>query len=87
MLNTIIVALLLCVTPAAVVWLCRRFAILGKIGPIMVLYAVGMLVGNLPFMPAELKTVQDILPNVVVPLAIPMMLFGCHFNFVWCKLF
>lgn len=81
MLNTIIVALLLCVTPAAVVWLCRRFALLGKIGPIMVLYAVGMLVGNLPFMPAELKTVQDILPNVVVPLAIPMMLFGCHFNF------
>ena len=79
-LSYIILTLLLCVTPAGVIWLCRRVPVLGKLGPIMVLYAIGMIIGNLPFMPAEIKAVQDLLPNVVVPLAIPMMLFGCVFS-------
>ena len=79
-LSYIILALLLCVTPAGVIWLCRRVPVLGKLGPIMVLYAIGMIIGNLPFIPAEMKAVQDLLPNVVVPLAIPMMLFGCVFS-------
>ncbi|MBR5863254.1 MAG: DUF819 family protein [Alistipes sp.] len=79
-LSYIILTLLLCVTPAGVIWLCRRVPVLGKLGPIMVLYAIGMIIGNLPFMPAEIKAVQDLLPNVMVPLAIPMMLFGCVFS-------
>ena len=79
-LSYIILALLLCVTPAGVIWLCRRVPVLGKLGPIMVLYAIGMIIGNLPFIPTEMKAVQDLLPNVVVPLAIPMMLFGCVFS-------
>lgn len=66
--------------PALVVWLCRRYAWLGKVGPIMVLYAVGMLVGNLPLLPDEAAVMQEMIPNVVVPLAIPMMLFGCTFT-------
>ena len=73
-------AILFCVLPAGVVWLCRRYSILGRIGPIMVLYAVGMAIGNIPAISAYLKPLQDILPNVMVPLAIPMMLFGCVFS-------
>jgi uncharacterized membrane protein len=46
----------------------------------MVLYAIGMLIGNLPYHPAEMATLQDLLPNIAVPLAIPMMLFGCTFS-------
>ncbi len=46
----------------------------------MVLYAIGMVVGNIPFMPTQLAAVQNFLPNVLVPLAIPMMLFGCSFS-------
>lgn len=44
----IVLTILLCVLPAGVVWLCNRVSVLGKLGPIMVLYAVGMVVGNLP---------------------------------------
>ena len=73
-------AILFCVLPAGVVWLCRRYSILGKIGPIMVLYAVGMAIGNIPAISVYLKPLQDLMPNVVVPLAIPMMLFGCVFS-------
>ena len=46
----------------------------------MILYGIGMLIGNFPMVPAEIKTLQDILPNVMIPLAIPMMLFGCSFT-------
>ena len=76
----IILTLIFCITPAGVVWLCRRVPLLGKIGPIMVLYAVGMILGNLPFVPNEITTLQEIIPNIMVPLAIPMMLFGCAFS-------
>jgi uncharacterized membrane protein len=46
----------------------------------MVLYAVGMVVGNLPFLPDGIGTLQDMIPNVMIPLAIPLMLFGCRFS-------
>ena len=78
--NYIVLTLIFCLTPALVLWLCRRIPLLGKIGPIMVLYAIGMAIGNLPTLPAEIKPLQDMIPNVMVPLAIPMMLFGCTFS-------
>lgn len=78
--NYIVLILIFCLMPAAVIWLCRRFPVLNNLGPIMILYAIGMVVGNQPFAAAEMKVLQDILPNVMVPLAIPMMLFGCTFT-------
>ena len=79
-LEYIIYTLFFCVAPAGVIWACRRYKVLGKIGPIMVLYAIGMVIGNLPFLPEGIKSLQDMIPNVMIPLAIPMMLFGCHFS-------
>jgi uncharacterized membrane protein len=79
-LEYIIYSLFFCVAPAGVIWACRRYKVLGKIGPIMVLYAIGMVIGNLPFLPEGIKSLQDMIPNVMIPLAIPMMLFGCHFS-------
>ena len=76
----ILIFLIFCLTPAGVIWLCRRVPLLGKLGPIMVLYAVGMIFGNLPFIPSSIASVQDLLPNILIPLAIPMMLFGCTFS-------
>lgn len=76
----IIYTVFLCVAPAGVIWACSRFPLLGRLGPIMVLYAVGMVVGNLPFLPTGIATLQEIIPNVMIPLAIPMMLFGCSFS-------
>ncbi|MBR6831576.1 MAG: DUF819 family protein [Tidjanibacter sp.] len=79
-LNYILLVAIFCITPAGVIWLCRKVTILGKLGPIMVLYAVGMIFGNLPFLPEQITTIQDLLPNIMIPLAIPMMLFGCSFS-------
>ena len=46
-LNYLILGLIFCLAPAAVLWLCRRFPLLDKIGPIMILYGLGILLGNI----------------------------------------
>ncbi len=78
--NYIVLLMIFFIVPAGVVWLCRRYRPLGQLGPIMVLYAIGMVIGNLPFIPTEIATLQEFLPNVLIPLAIPMMLYGCTFS-------
>ena len=78
-LSYILLALLFCVTPAVVIWLCRRYPVLDSIGPIMILYGIGLIVANVP-MPSQIKVLQELLPNVLIPLAIPMMLFSCSFT-------
>ncbi len=76
----VVLAIVLCLLPAGVVWLCNRSSVLAKLGSIMVLYAIGMVIGNLPIVGPYLKPLQDVLPNVMIPLAIPMMLYGSHFS-------
>ena len=76
----IITAVAFCVIPAGVILRCRKIAILGKIGPILLLYLIGLVIGNIGIIPDQLATVQDIMSNATVPLAIPLMLFGCTFK-------
>jgi uncharacterized membrane protein len=78
--NTIILAVAFCTIPAGVLWLCRRFPVLGKIGPVFILYLIGLIIGNTGLMPEQLKGVQNIISNATVPLAIPLMLFSCTFS-------
>ena len=80
MLNTIILIVAFCTIPAGVLWLCRKFPFLGKIGPVLVPYLIGLIIGNIGLMPGQLPEVQDIMSNATVPLAIPLMLFGCTFR-------
>lgn len=72
-----IVFFLLC--PACVLWLCKRFPLLDKIGPVLILYIVGIIFGNL-FHPSGMAGIQNVLSSATVPLAIPLMLFSCTFQ-------
>ena len=77
--NYVWLVALFCLVPAGVLWLCRKYPILDKIGPVMILYAIGLVIANIP-MPAEIVKLQGIIPIIMIPLAIPMMLFGCTFK-------
>lgn len=79
-LNYIVLGAIFCLTPAGVIWLCRRFPLLDNIGPIMILYALGMILGNLPLNIPEMAIAQEIATSATIPLAIPMMLFSCRFT-------
>ncbi len=80
MIMNILYLLLFLLAPAGVLWLCRRVKILGKIGPVLILYFLGLVVGNIGWKPSGLPALQDTLTKVTVPLAIPLMLFGCTFR-------
>ena len=79
-INWIILMAGFCLIPAGVLWLCRKVSILGKIGPVMILYGLGIIIGNIGLMPRQMPAVQELLSNAMVPLAIPLMLFGCTFS-------
>lgn len=77
--NLLWLVAMFCLIPAGVLYLCRKYSWLDKIGPVMILYAIGLLFANIP-MPEEIKILQGIIPTIMIPLAIPMMLFGCTFK-------
>ena len=77
--NYLWLAAMFCVIPAGVLWLCRKYPIFDKIGPVMILYVIGLIFANIP-MPAEIALFQKVIPMIAIPLAIPMMLFGCTFK-------
>ena len=79
-LNWIILVAGFCLIPAGVLWLCRKFSLLRKIGPVLLLYGLGIIIGNTGLMPGQMPAVQELLSNAMVPLAIPLMLFACTFN-------
>lgn len=66
--------------PALVIFLCRKFPFLNKIGEILILYIVGILVSNLVIFPLglgeKIHDIQDMLTSVMILLAFPMILFG-----------
>lgn len=78
-LYTILIVLAFLTLPAGVLYLCRKNKLLGKIGPVMILYVIGLVIGNV-FHPAGMAQVQDILSSAMVPIAIPLLLFGCTFQ-------
>lgn len=79
-LSVVAISLIFCLAPAGVLWLCRRVPLFDKVGPIMILYALGILIGNMPLDIPYMAAVQDIATSATVPLAIPMMLFSCRFT-------
>ena len=82
MIPVIIYTLIFIFLPALVLYLCRKVSFLGKIGPILVLYIIGVVLGQIPGLNTEATfRLKDTVTTLMIPLALPMMLFGCHFNF------
>ena len=79
MIGNILVIIFFLLAPAGVLWLCRRSAVLDRIGPVLILYILGIIFGNL-FHPSGMAGIQDVLSSAMVPLAIPLMLFSCTFR-------
>ena len=79
MLENILLILIYILAPAGVLWLCRKVSWLGKIGPVLVLYILGIILGNV-WHPSGMAAIQEALSSAAVPFAIPLMLFGCTFR-------
>ncbi|MBR5702992.1 MAG: DUF819 family protein [Bacteroidales bacterium] len=85
MLLLILWTLFYLLAPYGVILLCRRSSAIARIGAILMMYLLGIIVGNLliyPFdgVPDKLFPLQDALSSVTIPLAMPLILFACNFR-------
>ena len=80
-LNSVILLIIFVLAPIGVLWLCRHVKFCGKVGPILLLYIIGFIIGNLPFINEGTMPLKDTITSVMIPLAIPMLLFACSFDF------
>jgi len=76
----LLLVLIYILTPALVIWLCSKFSFLDKIGPILLLYLIGIVIGNSGLLPDSSAKIQDLLVSIMIPIAIPLMLFSCNFR-------
>lgn len=81
MILKIILVLFYLLAPAAVLYGCRRWRWMDKIGPILILYFLGAIIANLGIFPItgtpegdSLLKFQNNYSTVLVPMAIPMIL-------------
>lgn len=80
-LNYAVLAAVFCLTPALVLHLCGKISWLRKTGPVLVLYIIGIFIGNAGLMPEQMPLMQTALSNATIPLAIPLILFGCRLRY------
>lgn len=82
-LKLILLALFYVLSPAGILWLCRRYKWAKTIGPILLLYFLGAIIANIGIFPStetpmavSIGKLQSLFTNAMVPLAIPLMLFS-----------
>ena len=70
--------------PALVIYLERKFTFLHKLGPVVICYAVGLLIGNVGILWEGVTEYQETVNTIAIPLAIPLLLFSMNFR-KWIK--
>jgi len=71
--------------PIAIIWASERNSVLQKVGAVGVAYIVGVILGNINLLPADVEPIQNTLTTVTVPLALPLLLFSSDM-LAWLKL-
>lgn len=79
----ILLSLLYLALPFLVLYLCHKFRYVNKLGAVIVAYIIGLLIGNLGVLPADSAKTQELLSNITIPLAIPLMLFSTNLREVF----
>ncbi len=86
MIAKLLLVLFYLLAPAGVLWATQKFDLLRRLGPVLSLYILGVVVANIGIFPSEpeahksLLAFQESVSEILVPLALPMMLFGCNFK-------
>jgi len=71
--------------PVAILYICHKFPIANKIGPVLLAYGFGLVLGNLNILPESSEKVQDLMTMITIPLAIPLLLFSTNIK-AWFKI-
>jgi len=89
MMNLIVQSILLVlfylVTPALVIHYAGKFLLLRKAGNVIIVYIIGLIVGNLGIISGDNLPLQENLSSVSILLALPLLLVGLNFS-SWTKM-
>ncbi len=85
MVSSVALVLFYFLTPFLILFLCKRFPILTKLGAVLIAYFFGLLIGGFKLLPENSEVVQEIVTMVSIPVAIPLLLFSADIR-AWAKL-
>lgn len=71
--------------PLLVIGLINKYEFLNKIGSIVLVYIVGIIMGNINLLPLNIFQTQDLITSITIPLAIPLLIFNFDVK-RWLKL-
>jgi hypothetical protein len=80
-----ILAVFYLVSPAAILFLCKKYSFLDTFGAVGIAYVLGLAVGNSGFLTLSCKGVQELFTNLTIPLSLPLLLFSIHLK-QWSRL-
>ena len=80
MTTTLLTLLYLFGIPLILVLLAKRWTIINKISPMVILYVIGLVVGNCGWIGERAMHVCSSVSSAVVLLTIPLMLLGCNYK-------
>ncbi|KPK84665.1 MAG: hypothetical protein AMS27_09300 [Bacteroides sp. SM23_62_1] len=75
-MSVILIILFYILFPVLVLYLSNKYPIVKKIGPVIICYSTGLILGNVGIMPDNATKYQDVLNNIVIVFAIPLLLFS-----------
>jgi uncharacterized membrane protein len=77
--------ILFIITPILVIYLEGKYAILKKIGAVLICYGIGLVVGNMGVLPTGAEKYQNLITEITIPLALPLILFSMDVK-KWLKM-
>lgn len=80
-----ILVLFYLVSPAVILYSCKKVSFLDKFGAVGIAYVLGLLLGNIGVMNVNSKAVQEALTTITIPLSLPLLLFSINLK-QWSRL-
>ncbi|MDI6726887.1 MAG: DUF819 family protein [Smithellaceae bacterium] len=71
--------------PALVIYLCEKYPLFHRIGPVVTCYLSGLLLGNTGILPPGIGKTHQILLTATIPLALPLIFFSLDIK-KWARL-
>ncbi len=84
-MGSVLLVLFYFLFPVLVLCLDKKFHIVNKIGPVVICYGFGLLIGNIGILPEGFEKSQDTVNTVVIALAIPLLLFSLNVR-AWIRM-
>jgi len=83
--QTLILVIFFILTPFLILFLEKHFILVKKVGAVLICYGLGLIIGNLGILPEGSEKYQELLMNLTIPIALPLILFSLNVR-SWLKM-